>query len=203
MAKNPKLDSTGKKMIGLHKANEFSYRPEVLRTPNRPGMNFYSERELRAELKLHTGFTAKLITDYLVLSPRSLYNKDKGFLNVINCSTIFPDDPNIGFPHWSPGDKSLPTPGKIEIWLKNLEDGMNITAEIRLGGYSSNSNSYYEVRSSLAGVYGYFPIQVNSKLNLFFPDIDLDGLNMVLITVEPKEMSGSWLFYDAKINLVD
>jgi len=198
-----KKASAAKKMIPLHSAKDFSWMKEGVRNHVKPKKNFYTSKELKVKLKSIGGYTAKLITDYLTLSSKTPHVKDKGYLNALNCQSFFPDEPNINFPWWTPQDQPFPTAGKIEIWLTGVQQGQNLTVEMRLTGYSSNSSSAFEVRSSLGGLYGYFPVAVNSKIDLFFPDIDLEGLNLMLITLEANDMNGSWVFFDAKINIVE
>ncbi|MDZ4711718.1 MAG: hypothetical protein SGI89_05265 [bacterium] len=197
-----KLKAEKNSMIPLHSANEFSWRRGGVRPEMKPQKNFYTEKELKLALKNVGEFNAKMITNYLTLSARTPYDKNKGYLNALNCQSVFPSDPNISFPWWSPQQQSLPTAGKIEIWLTDLQEHQNLTVEMRLTGFSYNSTSAFEVRSSLGGLYGYFPIAVNSKIDLFFPDIELDGSTQALVTIEVNDMDGSWVFFDAKINIV-
>ncbi len=53
----------------------------------------------------------------------------------------------------------------------------------------------------MGGLYGYFPIKVDSKIDLFFPDIETQW--MELITIEANNMEGSWVFFNARINIID
>lgn len=207
MAKNirptPVKSGSRKSMIPLHSQNDFSWTKEGVRTGVKPKQKYLSESEMKAKLKTSAGFTAKMITDYLTLSAKTPFVKDKGFMNALNCQSVFPSDPNVSFPWWSPQDQPFPTAGKIELWLENLEDHQNLTVEIRTTGYSSNGSSALEVRSSLSGLYGYFPVKPDSKIDLFFPDINTGGSIINLITIEANDMNGSWGFFDAKINLVE
>jgi len=161
-------NSDKKKMIPLHSAKDFSWMKEGVRTQPKPKNNFYTEKELKVQLKSFGQFNAKMITDYLTLSAKTPFVQGKGFLNALNCQSVFPNDLNITFPWWTPQDHPFPTAGKIEIWLSDLEQHQNLSVEMRLTGFSNNSSSAFEVRSSLTGLYGYFPVAVGSKIDLFF-----------------------------------
>lgn len=209
MAKTKEIKSsirgTSKKsMIPLHDKKEFSWTKEGIRTDRKSKIGFATERALVIKVRDFGYPNLKRFTPYLLLSAKTPYVDGKGYFNAINCQSIFPESPSVQFPWWSQQYPSLPTAGKIEIWLTDLQEHQNLTVEIRLSGFSYNGSSAYEVRSSIApGLYGYFPIQIDSKIDLFFPDIDLDGMNSGLITIEANDMDGSWTFYDAKINIVE
>jgi len=104
---------------------------EGVRTQHIPKNNFYTEKELKAQLKIFGQFNAKVITDYLTLSAKTPFVKDKGYLNALNCQSIFPSDPKISFPWWTPQDQPFPTAGKIEIWLSDVQQHQNLTVEMR------------------------------------------------------------------------
>ncbi|MEP7145772.1 MAG: hypothetical protein ABI792_02050 [bacterium] len=190
------------KMIALHPDKDFTITNEKTQPARRPKANFDTDKAIISKLKNIGEFTAKKVSPYLTLSAKTPYIESKGFINAINCQASFPDEPNISFPWWTPQQQSLPTAGKLEIWLTDLESSQNLTVEIRTTGYSASSSSVFEIRSSMSpGLYGYFPIKVNSKIDLFFPDIETQG--MELITIEANNMEGSWVFFDARINIID
>ncbi|MEO8665979.1 MAG: hypothetical protein ABI462_10820 [Ignavibacteria bacterium] len=200
--KTIKLSSAKNKMIPLHAEKEFTITNEKLQPVTRPGVEFASEKSMLAKLKAVSTINVNKISNYLILSAKTPYTPNKGFVNALNCQAMFPDGPNIDFPWWTPQNQSLPTAGKIEIWLTDLENGKNLTVEIRSTGYSASSESVYEIRSSITpGLYGYFPVKVDSKIDLYFPNIQTEG--MELISMEAIHMEGSWVFFDAKINLVE
>lgn len=197
--------TTTNTMIPLHTVNEFSWVKEHVRSARKSKIKFASEKEMVSKIKKFGYVNAKMATTYLLLSAKTPFVENKGYINAVSCHSIFPADPNIQFPWWSPQDHSFFSAGKLEIHLTNLEEHQNLTVEIRLNGFSNNSSSAYEVRSSITpGLYGYFPIQIDSKIDLFFPDIDSSsGTNTALITIEAIDMNGSWNFYDAKINIIE
>ncbi len=189
-------------MIPLHSEKDFTINNEKSQPLSRPKVEFDSDKAMITKLKNIGDFTAKKVSPYITLSARNPYIEGKGYFNALNCQSTFPSDPNITFPWWTPQNQSFPTAGKIEIWLTDLQNGQSLTIEIRTTGHSASSSSVFEIRSSISpGLYGYFPIKVNSKIDLFFPDIQADGLQ--LVTIEAKQMEGSWVFFDARINIID
>jgi hypothetical protein len=142
---------------------------DSIRFPKKAKGKFDSEKVLMEKIIKFSGVKAVKITDYLLLSAKTPFVEDKGYINAINCQHVWPSDPHIDFPWWSPEYKSLPTAGKLEIWLTGLSDHQNLTVELRVSGFSYNSNTMYEVRSSISpGLYGYFRSSSIKKLISFF-----------------------------------
>lgn len=202
MAKNKITGLKGFKgsMIPLHSKNEFAWNRENARTVKRSNIEFDSVNDIKKKLKKFGEFNATSVLPYLTLSAKIPFVNNKGYINAIACNSIFPGDPNISFLSYPNENEG---PGILEIWLTGLVTHQKLTVEIRLSGYSNNPSAAYEVRSSIAsGLYGYFPVTLNSKIDLYFPDVaDISGQG--LITIEPVDLTGSWTFYDVKVNVVE
>lgn len=187
-------------MIPLHTSKEHVLSNKILDNFSGPETNFDSERTIKAKILKYSKYKLKNIGAYLTLSAKTPNVTGKGFINAIQCHSVFSDSPNISF-HSYPdtGDG----PGKLEIWLDGLTTHQKLTVEIRLSGYSYNNTGSYEVKSSLAsGLYGYFPVNSTSKIDLYFSDVqEISGKG--LITVSPVNMTGTWIFHDVKINVID
>jgi hypothetical protein len=136
-------------MTPLMAETAFQVSKDSIRFPKKAKGKFDSEKTLIEKIEKFAGLKATMITDYLLLSAKAPFVQDKGYINAINCQAVWPSDPHIDFPWWSPQYQSLPTAGKLEIWLMNLTSHQNLTVELRVSGYSYNSNTLYEVRSSL------------------------------------------------------
>lgn len=186
-------------MIPLHTSKEHIFSKKSLDNFSGPEKEFDSERTIKAKLLKYSKYKLKNIGPYLTLSAKTPNVNGKGFINAIQCHSVFSDSPNISF-HSYPD--SGDGPGKLEIWLEGLKTHQKITVEIRLNGYSFNNAGSYEVKSSIApGLYGYFPVNSTSKIDLYFSDVnDVSGKG--LITVSPVDMTGTWIFYDVKINII-
>ncbi|MBS1519139.1 MAG: hypothetical protein JSS91_13720 [Bacteroidetes bacterium] len=198
--KSVKTKSKLTQMTALHAAKEYKMSNRSLDEFSVPDKEFFTTRELKSKFTQLTGKTLKLISPYLLLSARTPFVSGKGYINAIQCSSIFPGSPNISFQSYPAENVG---PGKLEIWLSGLTTHQKITVEIRLGGYSFDNNSSYEVNSSLSsGTYAYFPVNSTSKIDLYFPDVqDISGQG--LITVKPVNMTGTWIFYDLKVNVIE
>lgn len=202
MAKNKITDLKGSKssMIPLHSKNEFVWSRESAMKAKKSNIEFDSVNAIKLKLKKFGSLTAKVVMPYLTLSAKTPYVHNKGYLNAVGCHSIYSNAPHISFFSYPNENQG---PGKLEIWLTGLITHQKLTVEIRLSGYSNNPSAAYEVRSSVAsGLYGYFPIQLNSKIDLYFPDVD-DVSGQGLITIEPVDLTGSWTFYDVKVNVVE
>ena len=189
----------GNSIVMLHHEKDFKRNLGDGISELKSGIEFDTEISLKSKLAKFAGYKAKLVEHYLTLSPKTPFVKDKGYFTATRCNSFFPGSVSfLSYPMENIG------PGKIEIWLEGLQSHSKITVEIRLSGASyNNKTEYYEVRSSMAsGLYGYFPVKLNSKIDLYFPDVhDVEGQG--LITIEPKSLTGSWIFYDAKVNIIE
>ncbi|HMQ68511.1 MAG TPA: hypothetical protein PKA90_06085 [Ignavibacteria bacterium] len=189
----------GNSIVILHQEKDFKRNLGDGIADLKPGISFDTESAVKSKLLKFAGIKAKKVEPYLTLSPKTPFIKDKGYFTATRCNSYYPGSISfLSYPMENIG------PGKLEIWLEGLTSHSKMTVEIRLSGASyNNKTEYYEVRSSMAsGLYGYFPVKLNSKIDLYFPDVhDFEGQG--LITIEPKSLTGSWLFYDAKVSFID
>ncbi|MBK8984404.1 MAG: hypothetical protein IPM38_19305 [Ignavibacteria bacterium] len=194
--KKPSLKS----MIALHSSKDFKISHQISDENKRLDSEFDSVSTIKSKLLKYGNFKTKYVSPYLLLSAKNTFVNGKGYFRALDCHSVYPEYPNISF--FSYPDENI-GPGKLEIWISGLSANQKLTAEIRLNGYSFNNAGSYEVKSTMgSGLYGYFPVNSTWKIDLFFPNVfEISGGG--LITVKPVNMTGTWIFYDVKINIIE
>ncbi|MBK9333582.1 MAG: hypothetical protein IPM96_14575 [Ignavibacteria bacterium] len=194
--KTPPLRS----MIALHSSKDHKLSHQISEESKRHAGEFDSVSTIKTKLSRYGNIKIKYVSPYLLLSAKNSFVNGKGHINAIDCHSVFPENPSISF--FSYPDENV-GPGKLEIWIAGLSADQKLTAEIRLNGYSYDNAGSYEVRSSMAqGLYGYFPVNSTPKIDLYFPNVS-EVSGGALITVKPVDMTGTWIFHDVKINIIE
>ncbi len=128
------------------------------------------------------------LTTHVVLSAQVPWVEDRGYLDLLNPRSVFPDGPNIGFVP----EAGQPT-GRADAWLHGLEPDSSYLARISVGAPSSVT---FDVRAVTLGTgLAHQDFQISGGFDELFLDFDSGDGGLGLLRIECPD----WSLYEIEI----